>query len=61
MIRDALKLARKSKKLTAIELSKITGIKEEKIYAVERGRYNATDEEKTKWAEALGVKAEEVF
>jgi DNA-binding XRE family transcriptional regulator len=56
MQREHLKEARKTKGLTAIALSAATGIKEEKIYQVERGRYRPKRGEALTWAAVLGLR-----
>lgn len=53
MTRQHLKDARRARGLTALALSAATGIKEEKIYQVERGRYAPNREEAARWAAAL--------
>ena len=61
MRRTRLKQARLAQGLTAIALSELTGIREEKVFAVERGRYMARREEAVTWAAALHMKPEEAF
>jgi DNA-binding XRE family transcriptional regulator len=61
MQREHLKDARRIKGLTAIALSGVTEIKEEKIYAVERGRYAPSREEAIAWAAALQLRPEVAF
>lgn len=47
--------------LTAIGLAEKAALQEEKIYQVERGRYNPTADEARRWAKALGVKVKDIF
>jgi DNA-binding XRE family transcriptional regulator len=61
MIREHLKEARKALGLTALSLSSSTGIKEEKIYQVERGRYAPSRKEAATWAAALGMRPAVAF
>jgi transcriptional regulator with XRE-family HTH domain len=55
MIREHLKDARRARHLTALALAEITGIKEEKVYQVERGRYAPSREDAIVWALTLGM------
>ena len=61
MQREHLKEARLAAGLTAVALSAQTGIKEEKIYQVERGRYAPSREEAMTWAAALGLRPAVAF
>lgn len=47
--------------MTALDLAEKAGLSEEKVYAVERGRYNPTAEEAQRWAKALGVQVKDIF
>ena len=61
MRREHLTRARRALGLTALDLGERSGIGEEKVYAVERGRYRPTREEAVRWAAALGVPVESAF
>jgi len=61
MRRENLKLARVAAGLTALELGEQAGVREEKVYQVERGRYQPTKEEASRWAAVLQMKPEEAF
>ena len=55
MRREHLKTARLAHSWTALDLAERAGIREEKVYAVERGRYGLTRDEANRWAGALGM------
>jgi len=61
MKRQHLKAARMARGLTALALGELANVREEKIYAVERGRYLPTSAEATRWAESLGMPLNEAF
>lgn len=61
MSRDHLKNARRAAGLTALRLSELSGIAEQKIYAVERGRYRPRRDEALTWAAALAMPPETAF
>jgi hypothetical protein len=47
--------------LTALALGERATIKEEKVFAVERGRYGCTRDEGCRWAAALGLEPAAAF
>ena len=53
--------ARRMRGMTALGLAEQAGLKEEKIYQVERGRVRPTADEARRWAKALGVEVKEIF
>ncbi len=59
--RENARNRRRALGLTALGLAEIAHLTEEKVYQVERGRYNPTPEEGRRWAAALGVDAGEIF
>lgn len=59
--RPHLKNARLGAGLTAFELAQIIGATENKVYGVERGRYNPEMDLALRWASALGLNADEAF
>ena len=61
MKREHLRMTRVKLGLTALELGDRAGVKEEKIYQVERGRYLPTREEAEQWAAALNMTAVKAF
>jgi transcriptional regulator with XRE-family HTH domain len=61
MRRTELKEARLSLGLSALELGERAGIREERVFAVERGRYRPRKGEATAWANALNLKPECAF
>jgi len=61
MRREHLKAARLALGLSALALGEKTGIKEERIFAVERGRYRPRLEEGLTWATALNMRPEVAF
>ena len=61
MKRDHLKTARRAMGLTALQLGEHAGIKEQKVFAVERGRYLPTRDEATRWAGVLGMAPAKAF
>lgn len=61
MSRDHLRNARRAAGLTALRLSELSGVTEQKIYAVERGRYRPTRGEAITWAAVLGMPPEDCF
>lgn len=58
---NRMKVVRAEKRVTQFELRNKTGINATKISFVENGLIEATQEEKTKLAGALGVTVDEVF
>ncbi len=60
-MREHLKSLRKAKGYTAQKLGELCGIKEEKVYQVERGRYKPTEDEAVRWAKVLGVEEAVAF
>jgi len=61
MRREHLKEARRALGLSALALGERAGIKEEKIFQVERGRYLPTQAEARSWADALDMPAVVAF
>jgi len=61
MRREHLRLARLAAGLTALELGERAGIREEKVFQVERGRYLPTHDEASRWATALRMTPAEAF
>ena len=61
MRREHLKTARATLGLTALDLGERAAIKEEKIFAVERGRYMPTRFEASRWASVLGMPPAQAF
>ena len=54
--RSMLTVARRASGLTALALADQIDVSEQKIYAVERGRYRPTIGEAERWAKALGLR-----
>ena len=58
---NRLKVVRAEKKLTQFKLSVLTGIIQSKLSYIENGLAELSEDDKTKIAEALGVKVEEIW
>ena len=61
MRRDHVRKARRQLGLSALALSELTGIGEDKIFQVERGRYLPTRAEAEAWASVLRQDPEALF
>ena len=59
--RNHLRLARRAKNWTALELAEQVGVTEDQVYFYERGRYKPTREVALRYASALGMAAEVAF
>jgi transcriptional regulator with XRE-family HTH domain len=61
MRRMELKEARLALGLSALAFGELAGIREERVFAVERGRYRPRKAEASAWAKALGLKVADAF
>lgn len=61
MKRDNLKLARIARGMTAMDLGELIGMREHRVYGIERGRYRARRDEALIWASALRLNPEAAF
>ena len=52
---------RKAQGLTALDLAEKTGIREQRIFQLERGRCRLGTDEARRWAKALGVEVKAIF
>lgn len=59
--RNHLRLARRAKNWTALELAEAVGVSEDQIYFYERGRTKPEREIALRIASALGLNADEAF
>ena len=59
--RNHLRLARRAKNWTALELAEQVGVSEDQVYFVERGRTKPSREMALRWANALDLNADEAF
>ena len=59
--REHLRNARRAAGLTALALGELCGVREQKVYMVERGRYSPTRAEAERWSAALGMTPREAF
>lgn len=59
--RNHLRLARRAKNWTALELAEHVGISEDQVYFIERGRTKPNREIALRYASALGLKVDEAF
>jgi len=60
-MRGYLKEARRALSMTALDLAKIVHVKEQRVYAIERGRSTPSREEGLRLADALSLLPFEAF